>query len=206
MSAPTMFVPGPIPATSFNESSSDVGDNFLGGASRNGDASTSTGPLSDTASSNPITDVGLGYPSSAHPTIYEASATADSGVAAFNSESAVLGSHGESPTFGVTHTRSSSWSGYPSSFQNPLVPGEEDGFGATFSGHDRRTGAGDMSHAPSMSVARPSYTNFYLPNSSGVNAPCHHQPQVFRVQLVISGIPVDNTWDNHFEVVNLLTL
>lgn len=167
-SSPAMFVPSPVPSTSFNESNSDVGDNFLGGASRSGDASTSLGPLSDTANSNPNMDVGPGYPSSTYPVIPQLS-TADTGLASFKSESAVLSSHGEPPAFGVAHTRSSSWSGYPSSFQNPLAPREEDGFGASFSGHARRTSSEHVSHAPSMSVAQSSYTNFYLPNGSGVN-------------------------------------
>jgi len=114
-------------------------------------------------------DVGLGYPSSSHPMIPQLSA-GENALASFNTESAVLSSHGEPPMFGVAHTRSSSWSGYPSSFQNPLVSGEEDGFGASFSGHDRRTGSGDMSQVPAMSVAQSSYTNFYLPNGSGVNS------------------------------------
>lgn len=173
MSSPAMFVPGPVSSTtSFNESNnSDGGDSGLRGALRKDDASTSLGhTLSDTATSNPNMDVGLGYASgSAHPMMQVS--TADNGLASFNAGSvAVLGSRGEPPMFGVAHTRSSSWSGYPSSFQNPLVPGEEDGFGASsFSGHDRRTGSGDMSHTPSMSVAHSSYANFYLPNGSGIN-------------------------------------
>lgn len=157
MSSPAMFVPSPVPSTSFNESNSEVvGDNFLGGALRNGDASL--GPLSDTASSNP---------SSSYPMMPTQLSTPDNGPATVNSDSAVLRPHGEPSVFGVAHTRSSSWNGYPSTFQNPLVPGDEDAFGASFSGHDRLTG----SHAPSMSMsmAPTSYTNFYLPDGNGPN-------------------------------------
>lgn len=159
MSMPSMFVPAaPVPSTSFGENNSDVGDNFVGGSSRNDDASSIQGPLSDTANSNGNTDAGLGYPPSTHSMM----STADTGLASFKPQSSEFSSYGVPPVFGGAHTKSSSWGGYPSSFQNPLISGEEENFfGASLGGHD----------VPSMSVTQSAYTSVYLPNGNGsVNA------------------------------------
>jgi hypothetical protein len=161
MSAPAMFVPSPVPSSSFTENSSDVGDSFVGGSSRGGDAGFSQGPLSDTANSNAHMDAGVGLPPSAYnSTMIPQLAAGGSGPASFRAES-------EAPVFGGAHTKSSSWGGYPTSFQSPVVSGEEDVFGASFSGHDRRSGS---EQAASMSVAQSGYSSFYLPNGSGVSA------------------------------------
>uniref|UniRef100_A0A7I4DLP5 Protein transport protein sec16 n=1 Tax=Physcomitrium patens TaxID=3218 RepID=A0A7I4DLP5_PHYPA len=154
MSTPAnMFVPGPAPSSSFTDNNSDVGESVVGRSSRNGDAGTSQGLLSDTASSNANMDTGLGYP----PTTYSTSpqvSSADNGLASLKAESADLSFHGGPPVFGGAHTRSSSWGGYPSSFQNPHTPGEEDAFGASFSGHDRLTRSEQMPHVSPMSVGQ----------------------------------------------------
>lgn len=168
LSAPAMFVPGPVPSSSFAENSSDVGESLVGGSSRTGDAGSSQGPLSDTANSNAQVDAGVGYPPSAYNSMMMPQATTGgSGLASFKVESGDHSSYGEAPVFGGVHTKSSSWSGYPSSFQNPVVSGEEDVFGASFSGHDRPSGS---EHAAPMSAAHSGYGNFYLPNGSGVSA------------------------------------
>jgi hypothetical protein len=150
MSAPAMFVPAAVPSSSFTENSSDVGESLVGGSLRTGDAGSSQGPLSDTATSNAHMDAG------------------GSGVASFKAEGDDHSSRGEGPVFGGgAHTRSSSWGGYPSSFQNPVVSGEEGVFGASFSGQDRPSGS---EHAASTSAAQPGYGSFHLPNGSGVSA------------------------------------
>ena len=175
MSAPAMFVPGPVPSSSFTENTSDVGESFVGGSSRTGDVGSSQGPLSDTASSAHV-DSGVGYPPSVYDSIMIPRATAGgSGLASFKAEGDGHSSRGEAPVFGGVHTKSSSWGGYPSSFQNPVVSGEEDVFGASFSGHDRPTGS---EHAASTSAAQPGYSSFHLPNGSGMSASLPAPPPV----------------------------
>lgn len=170
-----MFVPGAAPGSPFQENNGDAGESFVGGCSKNGDVGGYGGLLSDSASSNTNMGAGVGYPPPTYcmnPQVW----SADNGRASLKAESADLSSDGAARMFGGAHTRSSSWGGYPSSFQDAHVPGEEDVFGASCSGRHRVSRSEQTVDAASLSVGQSGYSNFSLPKGSGGDVPVPPPP------------------------------
>lgn len=170
-SMPSMFVPAPVPSSSLNESTSEMGDIFMNGASRNGDESTSLGATTEAVDFNLYN--GRGSHTNTEMNRYAMVpdlTSSENGLAFPASESSERDQLGGPPTFGGAHTRAASWSGYPSSYQNSQFSGEDDSYVTSSSATDRFTSSEHVPVMASTSGSPSSFTNFYGPNSGMMNA------------------------------------